>query len=209
MMRLLPTALLSLILFFAAVSVSAGRLQSLGPSVLPCAGVTLTASYLAEAVPGTGPGFLFRIQNSTPREIRLEQPVPSSAHWYALVGNRWLWRASAGRGGTLVDAERERGPMFASRPSVRPAHPAYLTIPAHASKQWSEPMRDNPAIEYRPSCPMCNYPGEREYEAIFAYAYLPNPFEDARDLLRCGLRSAPVPMPPVAVHPPAPAPLSR
>ena len=47
---------------------------------------------------------------------------------------------------------------------------------------------------------MCNYPGEREYQAVFAYAYLPGPGEHAPDLLQCGLRSDPVPMPPAAVH---------
>jgi hypothetical protein len=53
----------------------------LGSYVLPCQGVTLTASYLAEAGPGQGPGFLFRIENHTSHAIRLAQPVPSSAHW--------------------------------------------------------------------------------------------------------------------------------
>lgn len=168
-----------------------------GPYVLPCAGVTLRASYLAEAAPGKGPGFLFRIENRTARPIRLAKPVPSSAHWYALVGERWLWRASAGRGGALVDALRHNGPMFAYQPSVPPADPDYLTVAAHGTEEWSEAMRDDPAIAYRPSCPQCSYPGEREYQAVFAYAYLPNPEESARDLLRCGLRSAPVPMPPV------------
>lgn len=168
--------------------------------VMPCTGVTLTASYLAEAAPGAGPGFLFRIDNGTKKPIRLAEPVPSSAHWYARVGGRWLWRASAGRGGALVDAVREHGPMFAYRPSNGSADPEYLTVPAHGSKQWSEAMRDHRAIEYRPSCAKCNYPGEKEYQAIFAYAWLPNQAEDATDLLRCGLRSAPVPMPPVAIQ---------
>ncbi|MGC2636064.1 MAG: hypothetical protein WA294_02725 [Acidobacteriaceae bacterium] len=167
-----------------------------GPYVLPCAGITLSASYLAEAAPGQGPGFLFRIENHTAHEIRLEQPVPSSAHWYARVGNRWLWRASAGRGGALVDALRPNGPMFAYTPPGRPADPQYLTIPAHGAQQWSEAMLNNPAIAYQPSCPLCNYPGESEYQAVFAYAYLPNAQEDTPQLLHCGLRSDPVPMPP-------------
>lgn len=188
----------------SAAGTAAGTVRRPGPDVLPCRGVTLTASYLAEAAPGSGPeagpGFLFRIDNATGKEIRLEQPVPSSAHWYALVGNRWLWRASAGRGGALVDAVRERGPMFAYQPPGAPAHPEYLVVPAHGSRQWSEAMRDNPAIAYRPSCAMCNYPGEREYKAIFAYAYLPSATEVAPELLRCGLRSDPVPMPPVALR---------
>ncbi len=205
MTRLLRITLLLLLLLWDAGLVSAGSAHRPGPAVLPCAGITLTASYLAEAAPGAGPGFIFRIDNSTPRPIRLEQPVPSSAHWYARVGQRWLWRASAGRGGALVDAEREHGPMFAWQPAQPPVHAAYLTVPARGSKEWAEPMRDNPAIAYRPSCARCDYPGEREYQAVFAYAYLPNPAEAVPGLLRCGLRSAPVPMPPVALDPPIPA----
>lgn len=196
-MPLLRAALLPLLLTISAGSVSAGVEHRPRPStVMPCTGVTLTASYLAEAVPGAGPGFLFRIDNKTARAIRLEQPVPSSAHWYAQVGSRWMWRSSAGRGGALVDAERPKGAMFAYRPAAAPADPQYLTVPAHGSQEWVEAMREHPAIAYDPSCPMCNYPGESQYQAVFAYAYLPAPDEDEPDLLRCGLRSAPVPMPP-------------
>jgi hypothetical protein len=155
---------------------------------------------MAEVGAGAGPGFSFHIANNTGKEIRLEQPVPSSAHWYARVGIRWMWRASAGRGGALVDALRENGPMFAYQPAAPPEHAEYLTVPAHGSEDWVVPMRDDPAIAYRPSCARCNYPGETEYQAVFAYAYLPNPEEHAADLLHCGLRSAPVPMPPVALH---------
>jgi len=194
LLRCLPPILLA-----AAGNLAGGVVHS-SSYVMPCSGVTLTASYLAEAAPGAGPGFLFRINNDTKKPIRLAQPVPSSAHWYARVGGRWLWRASAGRGGALVDAVREHGPMFAYRPSIGSADRDYLTVPAHGSKEWSEAMRDHPAIEYRPSCAKCNYPGEKEYQAIFAYAWLPAPMEDAADLLRCGVRSAPVPMPPVAMQ---------
>ena len=164
--------------------------------VEPCTGITLSASYLAEVSPEGGSGFLFRIENRTAHAIRLAQPVPSSAHWYAHVGKRWLWRASAGRGGALVDALRERGAMFAYRPNTPLEDPQYLVVPAHESRQWTEPMLHNDAIAYRPSCPKCNYPGEDEYQAVFAYAYLPNEAEHAPGLIRCGLRSAPVPMPP-------------
>lgn len=174
-----------------------------GSYVLPCAGITLSASYLAEAAPGQGPGFLFRIENHTAHEIRLEQPVPSSAHWYARVGNRWLWRASAGRGGALVNALNPKGPMFAYTPPDPSKAPQDLTIPAHGAQQWSEAMLNNPAIAYQPSCPLCNYPGESEYHAVFAYAYLPNAQEQTPELLHCGLRSEPVPMPPHPASPPA------
>jgi hypothetical protein len=177
---------------------AAGRRQRPGPYVLPCAGVTLSASYLAEARPGAGPGFLFRLENRTNREIRLARPVPSSTDWYARVGEQWRWRASAGTGGTLVNALAPKGPLFAYRARAG-EDPQLLTVPAHGATQWIEAMRDDPAIDYQPSCPECNYPGEREYQAVFAYAYLAGGGENAPDLLRCGLRSAPVPMPPKAV----------
>ncbi|MBT9330962.1 hypothetical protein [Paracidobacterium acidisoli] len=166
-----------------------------GPVVPSCAGLTMTASYLAESTPGAGPGFLFRIENHTAKPVTLAQPVPSSAHWYAHVGGRWLWRASAGRGGALVDAIQEKGPMFAYQPATEPGDPHYMAIPAHGVQEWTELMRDHPAIDYRPSCAMCNYPGEDEYRAVFAYAYLPHAAEHVPNLLTCGLRSNPVVMP--------------
>lgn len=182
-----------------AVPVAAGSARHTPATVLPCKDVKLTASYLAIATPGAGPGFLFRIENQTAKEIRLEKPVPSSADWYAHVGDRWLWRASAGRGGALVNALLPHGPMFAWHAATAPADPQYLTVPAKGSQQWIESMRDDPAIDYRPSCAHCNYPGEHDYQAVFAYAYLPGPDEHATNLLRCGLRSDPVPMPPKAL----------
>ena len=74
-----------------------------------CQGITLSASYLSEARPGEGPGFLFSLANNTGREIRLAEPAPSSADWYALNKGKWLWRASSGAGGSLFDATQERG----------------------------------------------------------------------------------------------------
>jgi len=197
LLRLLPVPLL---LLWSMGSFSADTQRHPGPYVRQCTGVTLKADYMASAAANAGPGFSFHIDNKTATDIRLEMPVPSSTHWYARVGIRWMWRASAGRGGALVNALLENGPMFAYQPATPPDHPDYLTVPAHGSEDWTVSMRDDPAIEYRPSCARCNYPGETEYEAVFAYAYLPNPEEHAPDLLRCGLRSAPVPMPPIALH---------
>jgi hypothetical protein len=202
--RLARLTLLFVFVALRAESVRAGANRHPGPYVAPCTGITLSASYLAEAAPGQGPGFQFRIENHTTREIRLEQPVPSSAHWYARVGNRWLWRASAGSGGALVNALSEHGPMFAWQPPAPPDRPDYIVVAPHASQQWTEPMLNNPAIAYQPSCPRCNYPGENNYQAVFAYAYLPAPQEHAPGLLHCGLRSEPVPMPPHDAAPPAP-----
>lgn len=184
------------LLALLAISAAAGSDRPVRSWVQPCTGITLSASYLAEAAPGEGPGFLFRIENRTRHPIRLAEPVPSSAHWYARVGKRWLWRASAGRGGALVDALREHGPMLAFRPDTPSVNQQFVVVPAHGSRQWTEPMLHNDAIAYRPSCPICNYPGEDEYQAVFAYAWLPADQERVPDLLHCGLRSAPVPMPP-------------
>ena len=152
-------------------------------SVPLCSGVTLSASYLVE-----GPSFLFTLSNNTAREIRLAEPVPSSSHWYARSHDRWMWRASNGSGGGLVDATHERG-----RVSVYPSPPGevrLLTLPPHQSKQWTEGQQVNPVLAYNPGCKLCSYPGEREYQVVFAYAYT------GPGLLPCGLRSAPVPMPP-------------
>lgn len=189
-----------LLIASSGVAVSAGIPRPPQTTVVPCKGVHLTASYLAEAAPGAGPGFVFQIENRTGKQIRLEKPVPSSADWYARVGDRWLWRASAGRGGALVNALVPLGPMFAWRTADSRLDPQYLTVPAKGSRQWVEAMRDHPAIAYRPSCAHCNYPGESDYRAVFAYAYLPGPAEHAQGLLRCGLRSDPVPMPPKALQ---------
>jgi hypothetical protein len=200
-LRLLPPLLL---LLCSAGPFSAATSRRPGPFVSQCAGVTLEASYLADAGENAGPGFAFHLENKTSKPIQLEHPVPSSAHWYARVGTRWLWRASAGRGGALVNALVEKGPMFAYQPSAAPEHPEYLTVPAHSSHDWTLAMRDDPAIDYRPRCAHCNYPGETEYRAVFAYAYLPGADEQVPDLLRCGLRSTPVPMPPMALENAAP-----
>jgi hypothetical protein len=197
MTRMAPAAgaVLTLLLAVSPTEIFAGG--GSGKYVLPCKDVTLTASYLAEARPGAGPGFLFHIENKTGKAIRLAEPVPSSADWYARVGERWMWRASAGTGGALVNALQPRGRMFAYRPDGDGKDPVYMTVPAHGAKDWVEAMRDDAAIRYEPSCAQCNYPGEKEYEAVFGYAYLPGG-DEVPDLLRCGLRSAPVPMPPKA-----------
>jgi hypothetical protein len=191
---------LAAIVVLATLTISTGNAVTHhpGPYVPLCSHITLTANYLAEAEPGKGPGFLFVIKNDTNKEIRLAEPVPSSAHWYAHVGQKWLWRASSGSGGSFVDAYNERGEVFAYQPKEPPSHAEYLTIPAHGSQEWTQTMRDHPAIAYRPTCAICNNPGENEYRAVFAYAYMPHPQEHTDGLLTCGLRSLPVVMPPFA-----------
>jgi len=163
-------------------------------SVPICPGVTLSANYLALAGPDQGPGFRFVLVNRTGREIRLAQPVPSSSHWYARSHGRWLWRASNGAGGSLLDAGNEHGRVVVYAPPVG-TETELLTLPPHQSREWTESQRENPVLEYKPGCPICSYPGEREYQVVFAYAYLAGSGQPA-GLLGCGLRSSPVPMPP-------------
>ena len=168
-----------------------------GPYVPLCSRkIVFTASYLAQLERGDGTGYLFRIENHTSRPIRLAEPVPSSAHWYARVGNKWLWRASSGSGGSYVNAIHEGGPVFAYRPSSPAADPSYITVPAHGKYEWTAGDRDNSALAYQPRCEHCNYPGEREYKAVFAYAYLPAAGQQVKGLLPCGLRTNLVDMPP-------------
>ena len=85
-------------------------------SVPICSGVSLSANYLALAGPDQGPGFRFVLVNKTGREIKLAEPVPSSSHWYARSHGRWLWRASNGAGGSLLDAGNERGRVVVYAP---------------------------------------------------------------------------------------------
>lgn len=168
-----------------------------GPVVPLCSRrIVFTASYLAQTGPGGGPGFLFRIENHTAKPIRLAEPVPSSAHWYARVGRKWLWRASSGSGGSLVNAIQERGPVFAYRSGEDAADPHYLTVPAHGKYEWTASERSNPVLDYQPRCAHCNYPGEHDYKAVFAYAWLPPKGRRVPHLLRCGLRTNLVDMPP-------------
>jgi hypothetical protein len=164
-------------------------------SVPLCSGVTLTASYLATVTPDQVPGFRFVLLNKTSHAIKLAEPIPSSSHWYARAQGRWLWRASSGAGGSLLDAGNEHG-----RVVVYPAAPGqgetrWVTLPPHQSREWIASQRDNPVLEYKPGCTMCSYPGESEYQVVFAYAYLAAPGQQ-EGVLSCGLRSAPVPMPP-------------
>lgn len=201
MRRFLRIALLPF--FFFVLSFPPARVAAAvhhpGPYVPLCSRqITFSASYLADLKDGNGPGYLFRIENHTARPIKLAEPVPSSAHWYAHVGDKWLWRASSGSGGSYVDAVNERGPVFAYQPKTLPSDPKYITVPAHGSYEWTAGEHDNPALAYQPSCQHCNYPGEYEYKAVFAYAYLPpaGQHPEQKDLLPCGLRTTMIDMPP-------------
>jgi hypothetical protein len=164
-------------------------------SVPLCSGVTLSASYLAAVDRDQGPGFRFVLLNKTSRAIKLAEPIPSSSHWFARAQGRWLWRASSGAGGSLVNAVNERGGVMVYPPAPGQGETTWVTLPPHQSREWIASQQQNPVLEYKPGCPMCSYPGESEYQVVFAYAYLAGPGQQ-EGVLSCGLRSAPVPMPP-------------
>jgi hypothetical protein len=165
-------------------------------SVPVCQGVTLSASYLSATGPEKVPGFQFLLKNDTSREIRLEEPVPSSSHWYALAQGKWLWRASNGAGGSLLDATNERSRLVVYKPAATSVLDRSFSVKPHQARQWVESELENPVLAYNPGCPICSYPGEREYRVVFAYAYLPGEQQGGEGLLACGVRSKPVPMPP-------------
>jgi hypothetical protein len=202
-LRLAQFAALLIPVFLAQPGGRAAVARKAPASVPPCRGVTLSASYLSALGPGKGPGFQFLLANNTGQEIRMIEPVPSSAHWYALSKvhdqDRWLWRASSGAGGSLMDATNEHGPLAAYQsPQSSPGGvlSGSFSVKPHESRQWFESEVENPVLEYKPGCPICSYPGERQYRVVFAYAYLPADRENRAGLLNCGLRSNPVPMPP-------------
>src|SRR5271155_761764 len=141
-------------------------------SIPICSGVSLSANYLASVGPEQVPGFRFVLVNQTGREIRLAEPVPSSSHWYARSHGRWLWRASNGAGGSLVDARNPQG-----RVAVYPAvagndETKWVTLAPHQAREWTEIPQEKPVLEYKPGCALCSYPGESEYQVVFAYAYI-------------------------------------
>jgi hypothetical protein len=201
MLRPLRMAALFPVVALLSLPYTAEATRHPGPYVPLCSRqIVFSASYLADLQTEHGPGYLFSIENHTAKSIRLAEPVPSSAHWYARAGNKWLWRASSGSGGSYVDAVNERGPVFAYQPRTASADPKYMTVPAHGKVEWTSGEHQNPALAYRPSCNLCNYPGEHEYKAVFAYAYVPAAGQHIEGLLPCGLRTSPVDMPPKALE---------
>lgn len=95
-----------------------------------------------------------------------------------------------------MDALQERGPLLVYKGTGQGVPEGGFTVKPHQTRRWVETAKENPALAYNPSCPICSYPGEHDYRVVFAYAYLPaNQKQEAR-LLSCGLRSKPVPMPP-------------
>src|ERR1700761_7610390 len=110
-------------------------------SIPICSGVSLSANYLASVGPEQVPGFRFVLVNRTGREIRLAQPVPSSSHWYALAHGRWLWRASNGSGGSLLDAGNEHGRVVVYAPTAGDEIKV-LTVLPHQSTEWSASQQE-------------------------------------------------------------------
>lgn len=95
----------------------------------------------------------------------------------------------------MLDAANEKGRVMVYSSTSQKVLAKPLVVEPHEIRKWVASERENPVLEYKPGCPICSYPGEREYRVVFAYAYLPNG-ADKTELLRCGLRSKPVPMPP-------------
>jgi len=189
---------------FSLLLSGAGHASAHGPfksgveTVAQCKNVTLHAAYLAEEVAGQGPGFLVEIRNEGPAPIGVADPVPLSVDWYAATGTRWLWRASSGSGGSLVNASNARGPVFVSRGPIAYHAKEMRIVPAHAAHTWAVFSGTAPTLRYWPRCQHCNYQGEEKYRAVLAYAYHPDTKDPASPLLQCGLRSNPVIMPPLA-----------
>jgi hypothetical protein len=95
-----------------------------------------------------------------------------------------------------VDAGNEHGrvAVYPGR-NLEKGETKMVTVAPHQSREWIESVQENPVLAYNPGCALCSYPGEHEYQVVFAYAYLAGAGEP-EGLLGCGLRSAPVPMPP-------------
>ena len=190
------TSTLLLCILSSFSSSASGRLHNVS-DVSQCIDVHLQAAYLAEEEPGGGSGFLLKIQNERDQAVAVPAPTPVSVHWYAQSGGRWLWRASSGSGGSLANALQERGPLLAGPGSPGVQSQTLRTIPAHSSEEWAVFAADDPALRYRPGCEHCTYQGEEQFRAVIAYAYRPSVWHAETALLRCGLRSNPVIMPPL------------
>lgn len=160
-----------------------------------CSNVLFAASYVPPAAKGEDGAFKFAILNETDQPIMLAHPVPTSAHWYARDGSRWLWRASNGTGGSLVDAMQPSGRLIAYRATKRSDPSNYVVVAPHGYERWVQRADENPVLEFKPSCAHCNHPGDKEYRVIFGYAYLPAADEAQQGLLSCGVRSNAVTMP--------------
>ncbi len=48
----------------------------------------------------------------------------------------------------------------------------WVTLAPHQTREWTESPAENPVLEYKPGCAQCSYPGESEYQVVFAYAYI-------------------------------------
>lgn len=94
----------------------------------------------------------------------------------------------------MVNAGNEQGRVMVY-PNQSLVGAALFTVPPHQSREWTASPQENPVLEYKPGCALCSYPGESQYQVVFAYAYVTEAREP-HGLLACGLRSAPVPMPP-------------
>lgn len=166
-------------------------------STTQCADVSLRGAYLVEEKPGMGPAFLVELRNNRSTPIDIADPAPLSIHWYARAGGAWLWRASSGAGGALVNALENQGPVFTA---LAPTSQEREVAPREAWT-WTVPLRSTSALAYHPGCQHCVGDQQSEYRAVLAYAVRPASAQASRDWLQCGLRSNPISMPPLKESP--------
>ena len=96
----------------------------------------------------------------------------------------------------LVNAFQERGPLFAAVDrSGNGAAIATRAIAPGEEYSWSITTGTNPILQYRPGCEHCMFTDEHEFRAVLAYAYFPSYAPPG--MVRCGLRSESVVMPPL------------
>ncbi len=162
-----------------------------------CADVSLRGAYLVEEKRGMGPAFLVELRNNRSTAIHVAEPAPLSVHWYARDGDAWLWRASSGAGGALVNALQTHGLVFTA---VAPTLQEREVAP-HQAWTWTVPLGTTSALAYHPGCQHCVFGQRTEYRAVLAYAVRPASGQVSPDWLQCGLRSNPVSMPPLEESP--------
>ncbi len=162
-------------------------------STSQCTDVFLQTAYLVEERPGDGPAFLIVLRNNRSTPIVIAEPAPLSIHWYARAGGAWLWRASSGAGGALVNALQIHGPVFTTpSPTLQETE-----VAPHQSLTWTVSLRTKSSLAYRPGCQHCAFDHQEDYRAILAYAVRPASGQASTNWLQCGLRSNPVSMPPL------------
>jgi len=143
---------------------------------------------MAAAVSGDSDAFLIKVSSDGSRIVTGQTFGGSSDDFATGV-------ASDGAGGSLVDAGNPHGRVAVYPAAAAKDETKWVTLAPHQTREWTESPQENPVLDYKPGCAQCSYPGESEYQVVFAYAYIASGGLQPGQLT-CGLRSAPVPMPP-------------